>query len=72
MWWIDVIIVAVVLLGAYGFVSVVRRQTDWFSRRSNNLRAEDLYGGYADPPAPRGRRLGRDAGKRSPRPDQDQ
>jgi hypothetical protein len=49
MWWLeDIIIPAVLLLGVYGFVRVVRLQTQRLTSRTTRT-AEDLYPSYADP-----------------------
>jgi hypothetical protein len=54
MWWMYIVVVAVLALGVYGFVTLVRFQTRRFTTRTNR-RAEDLYERYADPPPRRHR-----------------
>ena len=48
MWWQDVIIAAIMILGVYGFVVLVRFQTRTLTRKGDRT-AEDLYDNYADP-----------------------
>jgi hypothetical protein len=48
MWWIYIVIAAVLVFGVYGFVTLTRNQTNLFSSKSYR-RAEDLYPDYADP-----------------------
>ncbi len=49
MWWIYIVVPALLILGAYGFLSIVGFETRWLSRKTDR-RAEDLYEYYADPP----------------------
>ena len=42
MWWQDIIIVALLALGIYGFVVLVRYMTEQMTRRTDR-RAEDMY-----------------------------
>jgi hypothetical protein len=55
MWWMYLIVVLVLALGVYGFLAFVRFQTRRLTSKTD-LRAEDLYDRYADPPR---RRRGR-------------
>jgi hypothetical protein len=55
MWWIYVVIVAVLALGIYGFLSLVRLQTRWLTSKTNR-RAEDMYDNFAGSPGRRHRR----------------
>jgi hypothetical protein len=45
--WLDVVIVALFVVGIYSFAVLCGWQTRLISRRTNR-RAEDLYGQYAD------------------------
>lgn len=49
MWWQDIIIAAVILLGIYGFVVFTRFETRVLSRRTSR-KAADMYPNYADSP----------------------
>jgi hypothetical protein len=53
--WLDVVIVALFVVGIYSFAVLCGWQTRLLSRRSNR-RAEDMYDDYADSPR-RQRRL---------------
>lgn len=55
MWWIDIVVVAVLAFGVYGFVSLVRLRTQWLNSETTR-RAEDMYDLYADRPVKRHRR----------------
>ncbi|HEY1323605.1 MAG TPA: hypothetical protein VGF32_25335 [Streptosporangiaceae bacterium] len=50
MWWIYIIVVAVLLLGIYGFLTMVGVETRWLSRKTSRT-AESMYDSYADPPS---------------------
>lgn len=47
MWWEYVIIVAVLILGVYGFLALTRFETRVFSRRTSRT-AESMYDSHAD------------------------
>jgi hypothetical protein len=47
--WLDVVIVAVFVVGIYSFAVLCGWQTRLISRRTNR-RAEDMYDNYADSP----------------------
>jgi hypothetical protein len=49
MWWITVLLVLVIALAVYGFITMARSETRLLSRHTGR-RAEDLYDDYADPP----------------------
>ena len=55
MWWMYVVVVAVLALGVYGFLSLVGVETRWLTRKTSR-RAEDMYGQFADRPGKRHRR----------------
>lgn len=55
MWWIYIIVVIVLALGVYGFLSLVGLETRWLSSRTNRS-AEDLYDRFADSPGKRRRK----------------
>jgi hypothetical protein len=55
MWWIDIIVVALLAFGIYGFVSLVRFHTQRLTSETTR-RAEDMYDPYADSPRKRHRR----------------
>ena len=54
-WWMDVIVVALLAFGIYGFVSLVRFHTQRLTSDTTR-RAEDMYDPYADSPRKRHRR----------------
>jgi hypothetical protein len=47
--WLDIGIVALLIVGAYCFAALTGFQTRMLTRRSNR-RAEDVYGQFADSP----------------------
>lgn len=47
MWWQYVIIVAVLILGVYGFLSLTKFETRLLSRKTDRT-AEETYDAYAD------------------------
>jgi hypothetical protein len=47
VWWQYIIIVAVIMLGIYGFLAFTRFETRFLSRRTDRT-AADLYPHYAD------------------------
>jgi hypothetical protein len=49
MWWIYIVVVALIALGIYGFAKLVRFETHSLTRKTSR-RAEDLYDSYADIP----------------------
>ena len=55
MWWMYIVVVAILAFGIYGFVSLVRFRTRSMDSKTTR-RAEDMYGLYADPPPKRHRR----------------
>jgi len=63
VWWQDVIIAAIMILGVYGFVVLVRFQTRTLTRKGDRT-AESLYDNYADPGRRRTRRPLWQAGNR--------
>jgi len=42
VWWLDIIIVALLAAGVYGFVVLVRHMTQQMTRKTDR-RAEDIY-----------------------------
>ena len=48
MWWMDIVAVALLAFGIYGFVSLVGFRTRWLNSKTTR-RAEDMYGLYVDP-----------------------
>jgi len=54
-WWMYIVVIAVLALGIYGFVLMVRFRTSWLTSETNR-RAEDMYDQYADSPRNRHRR----------------
>lgn len=50
MWWLDVVIVVVLLAGVYGFVTLSRARTRRLSSHTERT-VESMYDEYADPPA---------------------
>jgi hypothetical protein len=55
MWWMNIIVVALLAFGIYGFVSLVGFRTRWLNSKTTR-RAEDMYGQYAAPPRKHHRR----------------
>lgn len=49
MWWIYIIVVALMALAIYGFMSLAGFETRWLTRKTDR-RAEDLYDRFADSP----------------------
>jgi hypothetical protein len=49
MWWIYIVVVALMIFGVYGFCLIVGFETRWLTRKTDR-RAEDLYDKYADTP----------------------
>lgn len=49
MWWLDVVVALVVIGGVYGFVVLVRAQTQRLSSHTDRT-ADQLYDQFADPP----------------------
>ena len=54
-WWMYIVVIAVLALGIYGFVLMVRFRTSWLTSETNR-RPEDMYDQYADSPRKRHRR----------------
>jgi hypothetical protein len=57
MWWIYVVVVAVLAFGVYAFLTLVGVRTRWLTRRTERT-VESMYPNYAGPVRP-ARRLGR-------------
>ena len=55
MWWVDIVVVLLFILGIYGFATLVGFNTRWLTGKTHR-RAEDLYDQYGDPPQRRHRR----------------
>ena len=55
MWWMYIVVVAVLAFGIYSFGSLVSFRTRVMNSKTTR-RAEDMYGLYADPPPKRHRR----------------
>jgi hypothetical protein len=55
VWWTYVVVVALLALGVWGFVTLTRTVSDRLSSRTDRT-AEDLYDAYADDPRRRHRR----------------
>ncbi len=47
MWWLDVVIVLILIAGVWSFVIFARTRTRQLSRRTTR-RAEDMYDEFAD------------------------
>jgi len=60
MWWQYVIAAVVVILAVYGFISLVRFQTNRLTRRTDRT-AQNMYDSYADSPRKQ-RRYARERG----------
>jgi hypothetical protein len=48
MWWLDVLIVVVIIAGIYAFVVIVRARTSRLSSQTDRT-AEQMYDEFADP-----------------------
>ena len=74
MWWLYVIVAAVLLFGIYAFLTIAGFETRILSRRTTRT-AESMYPGYADSPRKQrryakehgGERIGEDAASREPK-----
>jgi hypothetical protein len=55
MWWMDIVIVLLLVAGVYGFLTIVGFHTRQLTRKTDR-RAEDLYDNFADSPRSRHRR----------------
>jgi hypothetical protein len=55
MWWINIVVPILMVLGVYGFLRIVGVQTSWLTRKTHR-RAEDMYDEFAGPPGKRHRR----------------
>ena len=55
MWWVDIVVVLLFILGIYGFATLVGFNTRWLTGKTDR-RAEDLYDEYGDPQQRRHRR----------------
>jgi hypothetical protein len=69
MWLAYVVIVVVLVFGAYAFAKLAGFQTRMLTRRTDR-RAEDLYDAYADPAT--GQRPSSDPSKPARKPDGDE
>jgi hypothetical protein len=49
MWWVNIVVPALLILAIFGFVMVVRLQTQRLTSRTTRT-AEDLYPRYGDSP----------------------
>ncbi len=49
MWWIYIIVVAVLAFGIYAFTQLVGFRVRWMTRKTTRT-AESMYGDYADSP----------------------
>jgi hypothetical protein len=47
MWWVDIVVVLLFILGIYGFATLAGFNTRWLTRKTDR-RAEDLYDEYGD------------------------
>jgi hypothetical protein len=54
-WWLYIVVVGVLALGIFSFVSLVRWRTRWMTTKTTRT-AEDMYDQYADRPPGRHRR----------------
>lgn len=48
MWWVDIVVVILFILGIYGFATLVGFNTRWLTGKTHR-RAEDLYDDYSEP-----------------------
>jgi hypothetical protein len=49
VWWLDIIVVVLLVFGIWGFLTLIGVQTRFFSRKSSRT-AESMYDDYADSP----------------------
>jgi hypothetical protein len=56
MWWVDIVVVVLLIFGIYGFATLVGFHTRRLTGKTDR-RAEDLYDKYGDPPRSRHRGL---------------
>ncbi len=49
MWWLDIIVVLLVVFGIWGFLTLIGVQTRFFTRKTTRT-AESMYDEYADSP----------------------
>jgi len=56
MWWIYIVVVALFAFGGYGFVSLVRFNSQRLTSKTDRT-AESMYDSYSDPPRKRRRHL---------------
>ncbi len=61
MWWLDVLIVLVIIAGIYAFVVMARARTIRLSSHTDRT-AEPMYDEFADPPRTQGRFVRRRGG----------
>jgi hypothetical protein len=54
MWWIDIVIVVLMALGAYSFLTIVGFNTRRLTGKTDRT-AADMYDEFADPPRKRHR-----------------
>jgi hypothetical protein len=54
MWWMYVVVVAILALGVYGFMTLVGFTTRRLTSKTDR-RAEDMYDEFTDPPRTRHR-----------------
>jgi hypothetical protein len=54
VWWIYIVVIALMVFGVYGFLSLVRFNRERLTSKTDR-RAEDLYGNFAEPPRRRRR-----------------
>ena len=64
MWWLYVIVAAVLLFGVYAFLTLAGFETRVLSRRTTRT-AESMYPSYADSPRRQRRNAGEHGGERT-------
>jgi hypothetical protein len=55
MWWIYIVVVVVMALAVYGFISLAGFETRWLTSKTSR-RAEDMYDRFSDSPRKRNRK----------------
>jgi hypothetical protein len=49
VWWVDIVVPVLLILGVYGFLLMVGVNVNWLTRRSSKT-ADSVYDRYADSP----------------------
>jgi hypothetical protein len=55
VWWLDIIVILLLVFGIWGFLTLIGVQTRFFTRKTTRT-AESMYDEYADSPGKQPRR----------------